>query len=87
MNMGPLYDYPELQKGQVGYRVSQSRKAEDEAYAQIENARSVIATIDGQPLPTEHWKGIAVDEQERMKVKRVKAGGRSFGFVFKDDDV
>ena len=87
MNMGPLYDYPELQKGQVGYRVSQSRKAEDEAYAQIANARSVIATIDGQPLPTEHWKGIAVDEQERMKVKRVKAGGRSFGFVFKDDDV
>ena len=86
MNMGPLFDLGELEKGQPGYRMAERRKAEDEAYEQIVNARSVIASIDGRPLPNEHWKGLTVEQQEKLKVKRVKEGARTFGFVFKDDD-
>ena len=85
MNMGQLYDYSGALKGQPGYRVSQVMRDADHAWAQIENARRVIATIEDAPLPGEHWKGLSKQDQERLKVKKVKEGARHFGFVFEGD--
>ena len=85
MNMGQLYDYSGALKGQPGYRVSQTMHAADHAWAQIQNARRVIATIEDAPLPGEHWKGLSKQDQERLKVKKVKEGARHFGFVFEGD--
>ena len=85
MNMGAIFDYVPAQKGEPGYRLSQRIASTDDAWEQIVNARRVIAGIDEQPLPGEHWKGISKQEQEKLKVKRVKQGARHFGFKFSNN--
>ena len=81
--MGRLYDYAHTIKGQAGYRTAGPA---DRARRQIENARQVIDSISDKPLAGERWRGVSVEEQDQLKVKKVKEGARTFGFVFENNN-
>lgn len=81
--MGRLYDYSHAIKGQAGYRTAGPA---DRARRQIDNAREVIASISDKPLAGERWRGVSVEEYDQLKVKKVKEGARTFGFVFENND-
>ena len=76
MNIGFMYQ-EQRQRGEPGYRLQQASHAEE----QIQNAREVIASINDQPLPLEHWQKVP-GKKPHSPGSMVKQQGRQFHFTF-----
>ena len=76
MNIGFLYQEQRM-PGQPGYRQQQASAAKE----QLENAREVIASINDQPLPLEHWMKVP-GKKAHAPGSIVKQQGRQFHFNF-----
>ena len=76
MNIGFLYQ-EQRKPGEPGYRHQQATAAEE----QIQNAREVIASINDQPLPLEHWLKVP-GKKAHTPGSVVKQQGRQFHFNF-----